>query len=57
LADIAVSKNNSAPLLWSTEAERSHSLSQHSASSSKKPAFNLSAFGALSPVSTAQYLL
>ncbi|XP_048796462.1 nuclear pore complex protein Nup153 isoform X2 [Lagopus muta] len=47
--DIAVSKTNSAPLLWSTEAERSHSLSQHSASSSKKPAFNLSAFGALSP--------
>ncbi|XP_065608957.1 nuclear pore complex protein Nup153 isoform X2 [Cyrtonyx montezumae] len=47
--DIAVSKNTSAPLLWSTEAERSHSLSQHSASSSKKPAFNLSAFGALSP--------
>ncbi|NXK56254.1 NU153 protein, partial [Chauna torquata] len=47
--DIAVSKNTSAPLLWSTEAERSHSLSQHSAASSKKPAFNLSAFGALSP--------
>ncbi|NXL90255.1 NU153 protein, partial [Alectura lathami] len=47
--DIAVSKNTSAPLLWSTETERSHSLSQHSAASSKKPAFNLSAFGALSP--------
>ncbi|NXD10590.1 NU153 protein, partial [Nothocercus nigrocapillus] len=47
--DIAVSKNTSAPLLWSTEAERSHSLSQHTAASSKKPAFNLSAFGALSP--------
>ncbi|NWI08247.1 NU153 protein, partial [Crypturellus soui] len=47
--DIAVSKNTSAPPLWSTEAERSHSLSQHSAASSKKPAFNLSAFGALSP--------
>ncbi|EMP40378.1 hypothetical protein UY3_02374 [Chelonia mydas] len=31
------------------EAERSHSLTQHSATSSKKPAFNLSAFGALSP--------
>ncbi|XP_075777337.1 nuclear pore complex protein Nup153 isoform X2 [Pelodiscus sinensis] len=47
--DIAVSKNTSVPPLWSTEAERSHSLSQHSATSSKKPAFNLSAFGALSP--------
>ncbi|NWV62689.1 NU153 protein, partial [Malurus elegans] len=49
LADIAVSKNTSAPLLWSPEAERSHSLSQHPASSSKKPAFNLSAFGSPSP--------
>ncbi|KGL77871.1 Nuclear pore complex protein Nup153, partial [Tinamus guttatus] len=47
--DIAVSKTTSAPPLWSTEAERSHSLSQHTAASSKKPAFNLSAFGALSP--------
>lgn len=55
LADITVSKNTSAPLLWSTEAERSHSLSQHPAASSKKPAFNLSAFGSPSPVSTAQY--
>ncbi|NWR58867.1 NU153 protein, partial [Bucorvus abyssinicus] len=43
--DITVSKNNSAPLLWSAEAERSHPLSQHPAASSKKPAFNLSAFG------------
>uniref|UniRef100_A0A8D0FV19 Nuclear pore complex protein Nup153 n=1 Tax=Strix occidentalis caurina TaxID=311401 RepID=A0A8D0FV19_STROC len=48
--DITVSKNTSAPLLWSTEAERSHSLSQHPAASSKKPAFNLSAFGSPSPV-------
>ncbi|NXV26752.1 NU153 protein, partial [Rissa tridactyla] len=47
--DITVSKNTSAPLLWSTEAERSHSLSQHPATSSKKPAFNLSAFGSPSP--------
>ncbi|KFP73716.1 Nuclear pore complex protein Nup153, partial [Acanthisitta chloris] len=47
--DIAVSKNTSAPLLWSPEAERSHSISQHSASSAKKPAFNLSAFGSPSP--------
>ncbi|XP_017894213.1 PREDICTED: nuclear pore complex protein Nup153 [Capra hircus] len=47
--DIAVSKNTSVPPLWSPEAERSHSFSQHTATSSKKPAFNLSAFGALSP--------
>ncbi|NXB73819.1 NU153 protein, partial [Donacobius atricapilla] len=47
--DITVPKNTSAPLLWSPEAERSHSLSQHPASSSKKPAFNLSAFGSPSP--------
>ncbi|NWU42478.1 NU153 protein, partial [Hylia prasina] len=47
--DITVSKNTSGPLLWSPEAERSHSLSQHPASSSKKPAFNLSAFGSPSP--------
>ncbi|NXR25228.1 NU153 protein, partial [Cinclus mexicanus] len=47
--DITVSKNTSAPLLWSPETERSHSLSQHPASSSKKPAFNLSAFGSPSP--------
>ncbi|XP_075273008.1 nuclear pore complex protein Nup153 isoform X2 [Opisthocomus hoazin] len=47
--DVTVSKNTSAPLLWSTEAERSHSLSQHPAASSKKPAFNLSAFGSPSP--------
>ncbi|XP_055988361.1 nuclear pore complex protein Nup153 isoform X2 [Sorex fumeus] len=47
--DIAVTKNTSVPPLWSPEAERSHSLSQHTATSSKKPAFNLSAFGTLSP--------
>ncbi|XP_014438446.1 nuclear pore complex protein Nup153 isoform X3 [Tupaia chinensis] len=47
--DIAVSKNTSLPPLWSPEAERPHSLSQHTATSSKKPAFNLSAFGTLSP--------
>ncbi|XP_028723518.1 nuclear pore complex protein Nup153 isoform X3 [Peromyscus leucopus] len=46
--DIAVSKSTSLPPLWSPEAERSHSLSQHTATSSKKPAFNLSAFGTLS---------
>ncbi|XP_004847690.1 nuclear pore complex protein Nup153 isoform X2 [Heterocephalus glaber] len=47
--DIAVSKNTSLPHLWSPEPDRSQSLSQHTASSSKKPAFNLSAFGTLSP--------
>nr|XP_016848426.1 PREDICTED: nuclear pore complex protein Nup153 isoform X1 [Anolis carolinensis] len=47
--DIAVSKNASVPPLWSTETERPVSLSQQSTSSSKKPGFNLSAFGALSP--------
>ncbi|XP_049510962.1 nuclear pore complex protein Nup153 isoform X7 [Panthera uncia] len=47
--DIAVTKNTSVPPLWSPEAERTHSLSQHTATSSKKPAFNLSAFGTLSP--------
>ncbi|XP_026638796.1 nuclear pore complex protein Nup153 isoform X2 [Microtus ochrogaster] len=46
--DIAVSKSTSLPPLWSPEAERSHSLSHHTATSSKKPAFNLSAFGTLS---------
>ncbi|RMC16163.1 hypothetical protein DUI87_08377 [Hirundo rustica rustica] len=49
LEDVTVSKNTSAPLLWSPEAERSHSLSHHPPSSSKKPAFNLSAFGSPSP--------
>lgn len=46
--DIAVSKNTSVPHLWSPEAERSHSFSQHTAASSRKPAFNVSAFGTLS---------
>lgn len=46
--DIAVSKSTSLPPLWSPEAERSHSLSHHPATTSKKPAFNLSAFGTLS---------
>nr|XP_036850301.1 nuclear pore complex protein Nup153 isoform X1 [Manis javanica] len=47
--DIAVSKNTSVPPLWYPEAERSHSLSQHTATSLKKPAFSLSAFGTPSP--------
>ncbi|KAK9403516.1 putative nuclear pore complex protein [Crotalus adamanteus] len=47
--DIAVSKIASVPPLWSAESERPVSLPQHSANSSKKPGFNLSAFGALSP--------
>lgn len=52
VSDIAVTKNTSVPPLWSPEADRTHSVSQHTATSSKKPAFNLSAFGTLSPVST-----
>ncbi|XP_034285077.1 nuclear pore complex protein Nup153 isoform X1 [Pantherophis guttatus] len=47
--DITVSKNASVPPLWSAESERPVSLPQHLANSSKKPGFNLSAFGALSP--------
>ncbi|XP_040404078.1 nuclear pore complex protein Nup153 isoform X11 [Cygnus olor] len=47
--DVAVLKNTSSSLLWPTEAERTHSLSQHSAASSKKPAFSLSVFGGLCP--------
>lgn len=54
LADVGVLKNTSSSLLWTTEADRTHSLSQHSAASSKKPAFSLSAFGGMFPVSTAQ---
>ncbi|XP_069074473.1 nuclear pore complex protein Nup153 isoform X2 [Pleurodeles waltl] len=47
--DVSVSKNTSAPPLWSPEPDRSHSFSHHSSTSLKKPAFNLSAFGSLSP--------
>ncbi|KAM6444647.1 nuclear pore complex protein Nup153 isoform 2-T2 [Rhynochetos jubatus] len=47
--DITVSKSTSAPVLWFAEAERSHSFTHHPAASSKKPAFNLSAFGSPSP--------
>ncbi|NWZ25016.1 NU153 protein, partial [Asarcornis scutulata] len=43
--DVGVLKNTSSSLLWTTEADRTHSLSQHSAASSKKPAFSLSVFG------------
>ncbi|XP_037706669.1 nuclear pore complex protein Nup153-like [Choloepus didactylus] len=46
---MAASKKPSAPPLWSPEAEQSHSLSQHTATGSKKPAFSLSVFGTLSP--------
>ncbi|NXI63237.1 NU153 protein, partial [Anseranas semipalmata] len=42
--DTAVSRNTSAPLIGSTD-----SFSQQSASSSKKPSFNISAFGLSSP--------
>ncbi|XP_015261753.1 PREDICTED: nuclear pore complex protein Nup153 [Gekko japonicus] len=46
--DIPVSKCASAPPVWSAEAERP--IAQHTtATSLKKPGFNLSAFGALSP--------
>uniref|UniRef100_A0A8B9ZGG7 Nuclear pore complex protein Nup153 n=1 Tax=Anas platyrhynchos TaxID=8839 RepID=A0A8B9ZGG7_ANAPL len=45
--DVGVLKNTSSSLLWTTEADRTHSLSQHSAASSKKPAFSLSAFGGI----------
>ncbi|XP_068528979.1 nuclear pore complex protein Nup153-like isoform X8 [Anas acuta] len=45
--DVGVLKNTSSSLLWTTEADRTHSLSQHSAASSKKPAFSLSAFGGM----------
>ncbi|XP_071889315.1 uncharacterized protein [Anas platyrhynchos] len=47
--DVGVLKNTSSSLLWTTEADRTHSLSQHSAASSKKPAFSLSAFGGMFP--------
>ncbi|XP_069469699.1 nuclear pore complex protein Nup153 [Ambystoma mexicanum] len=47
--DVSVSKNTSVPLLWSPEPDRSHSFTQHNSTSLKKPAFNLSAFGSLSP--------
>lgn len=47
--DVSVSKNTSVPPLWSPEPDRSHSFSHHSSTSLKKPAFNLSAFGSLSP--------
>ncbi|XP_042320551.1 nuclear pore complex protein Nup153 isoform X2 [Sceloporus undulatus] len=46
--DIAVSKN-CRPSLWSTETERPVALPHQSTINSKKPGFNLSAFGALSP--------
>ncbi|XP_037655268.1 nuclear pore complex protein Nup153-like [Choloepus didactylus] len=46
---MAASKKPSVPPLWSPEAEQSHSLSQHTATRSRKPAFSLSAFGTLSP--------
>ncbi|XP_060100225.1 nuclear pore complex protein Nup153 [Heteronotia binoei] len=46
--DISVSKSASVPPVWSAEAERP--ITQHTtAASLKKPGFNLSAFGALSP--------
>ncbi|XP_075069214.1 nuclear pore complex protein Nup153 isoform X2 [Mixophyes fleayi] len=47
--DIAVVKSVNAPTIWSPEADRTHNLSHNSSMNSKKPTFNLSAFGALSP--------
>ncbi|CAJ0950540.1 unnamed protein product [Ranitomeya imitator] len=46
--DIAVTKNLNAPPLWSPEADRSH-FSHNSSMTSRKPTFNLSTFGSLSP--------
>ncbi|KAG8571865.1 hypothetical protein GDO81_011809 [Engystomops pustulosus] len=47
--DIAVTKSLNAPPLWSPEADRSHNLSHNSSMNSRKPTFNLSTFGTLSP--------
>ncbi|KAM4028196.1 LOW QUALITY PROTEIN: nuclear pore complex protein Nup153 [Anomaloglossus baeobatrachus] len=46
--DIAVTKTLNAPPLWSPEADRSH-FSHNSSMNSRKPTFNLSTFGSLSP--------
>ncbi|XP_073534915.1 nuclear pore complex protein Nup153 [Phyllobates terribilis] len=46
--DIVVTRNLNAPPLWSPEADRSH-LSHNSSMNSRKPTFNLSTFGSLSP--------
>ncbi|MEE6464849.1 hypothetical protein FKM82_006385 [Ascaphus truei] len=45
--DVAVTK--SVPLLWSPEVDRSLTPSHNTSMDFKKPSFNLSAFGALSP--------
>ncbi|XP_040288649.1 nuclear pore complex protein Nup153 [Bufo bufo] len=47
--DIIVTKSLNAPPLWSPEADRSHNLSQNSSMNSRRPTFNLSTFGTLSP--------
>ncbi|XP_056377210.1 nuclear pore complex protein Nup153 isoform X2 [Hyla sarda] len=47
--DITVTRSVNAPPLWSPEADRSHNLSHNSTMNSRKPTFNLSAFGSLSP--------
>ncbi|XP_074191290.1 nuclear pore complex protein Nup153-like isoform X2 [Rhinolophus sinicus] len=44
----AVSKNTAVPALSSADTDRYHTLSKHTATSSKKPAFNLAAFGNVS---------
>ncbi|KAM5271160.1 nuclear pore complex protein Nup153-like [Hipposideros larvatus] len=40
-SDIGVSKNTAVPPLWPVETDHYHTLSQHTATSSKKPAFNM----------------
>ncbi|XP_067469150.1 nuclear pore complex protein Nup153 isoform X2 [Thunnus thynnus] len=46
--DVPTSKTASLPQLWSPEMDRTNSGTQHSQSSLKKPAFNLSVFGSSS---------
>ncbi|XP_041039769.1 nuclear pore complex protein Nup153 isoform X2 [Carcharodon carcharias] len=47
--DVITSRNASLPPLWSPEGERFHSVPQQSATSLKRPSFNLSAFGSSPP--------
>ncbi|XP_067857761.1 nuclear pore complex protein Nup153 isoform X2 [Heptranchias perlo] len=47
--DVITSRNASLPPLWSPEVDRFHSVPQQSATSLKRPSFNLSAFGGSPP--------
>ncbi|XP_072139683.1 nuclear pore complex protein Nup153 isoform X1 [Mobula birostris] len=47
--DAVTSRNASLPPLWSPEGDRFQSVPQQTASSLKKPSFNLTAFGSSSP--------